>query len=375
MSVDEILATLIAFNSVAGRSNRDIAGWIGERMVEAGAQVEVVEGPEGDRVNLLASFGPRDIPGLMLSGHMDVVPAEEPDWTSDPFRLTRRGDRLYGRGTSDMKGFLACMIAAAPDFAAAAVAANRPVHLAFSYDEELGCRGVPSLIAALPSLCALPLGAVIGEPSGLTPIRGHKGKAAIGIEITGRSGHSSRPDLGLNAIHAMGEILSAVTATEMALREGPWHEDFAPAWSSLQAGVVSGGKSVNIIPDHCRLEVEARAIPGVDPTVVLQAILKPVEALRARGFGVEILSRSAYPGLTTSADMPIVALVEAASGHTALAAISYGTEAGLFSAAGIPSVICGPGDIARAHRPDEYITVDELQAGLAFLRTLAARLP
>jgi acetylornithine deacetylase len=335
----------------------------------------VVEGPEGDRVNLLASFGPRDIPGLMLSGHMDVVPAEEPDWTSDPFRLTRRGDRLYGRGTSDMKGFLACMIAAAPDFAAAAVAANRPVHLAFSYDEELGCRGVPSLIAALPSLCALPLGAVIGEPSGLTPIRGHKGKAAIGIEITGRSGHSSRPDLGLNAIHAMGEILSAVTATEMALREGPWHEDFAPAWSSLQAGVVSGGKSVNIIPDHCRLEVEARAIPGVDPTVVLQAILKPVEALRARGFGVEILSRSAYPGLTTSADMPIVALVEAASGHTALAAISYGTEAGLFSAAGIPSVICGPGDIARAHRPDEYITVDELQAGLAFLRTLAARLP
>jgi acetylornithine deacetylase len=375
MSVDEILATLIAFNSFAGRSNRDIAGWIGERMVEAGAQVEVVEGPEGDRVNLLASFGPRDIPGLMLSGHMDVVPAEEPDWTSDPFRLTRRGDRLYGRGTSDMKGFLACMIAAAPDFAAAAVAANRPVHLAFSYDEELGCRGVPSLIAALPSLCALPLGAVIGEPSGLTPIRGHKGKAAIGIEITGRSGHSSRPDLGLNAIHAMGEILSAVTATEMALREGPWHEDFAPAWSSLQAGVVSGGKSVNIIPDHCRLEVEARAIPGVDPTVVLQAILKPVEALRARGFGVEILSRSAYPGLTTSADMPIVALVEAASGHTALAAISYGTEAGLFSAAGIPSVICGPGDIARAHRPDEYITVDELQAGLAFLRTLAARLP
>jgi acetylornithine deacetylase len=375
MSVDEILATLIAFNSFAGRSNRDIAGWIGERMVEAGAQVEVVEGPEGDRVNLLASFGPRDIPGLMLSGHMDVVPAEEPDWTSDPFRLTRRGDRLYGRGTSDMKGFLACMIAAAPDFAAAAVAANRPVHLAFSYDEELGCRGVPSLIAALPSLCALPLGAVIGEPSGLTPIRGHKGKAAIGIEITGRSGHSSRPDLGLNAIHAMGEILSAVTATEMALREGPWHEDFAPAWSSLQAGVVSGGKSVNIIPHHCRLEVEARAIPGVDPTVVLQAILKPVEALRARGFGVEILSRSAYPGLTTSADMPIVALVEAASGHTALAAISYGTEAGLFSAAGIPSVICGPGDIARAHRPDEYITVDELQAGLAFLRTLAARLP
>ncbi|AZO19778.1 acetylornithine deacetylase [Mesorhizobium sp. M1E.F.Ca.ET.045.02.1.1] len=371
MDVFDILDRLVAFPSVAGKSNGDIAGWIEAYLAENGARVTLLPGPEGDRSNLFATIGPADVPGYVLSGHMDVVPAAEPQWSSSPFALRRDGERLYGRGTTDMKGFLAAALAAVSTLAGLRLA--KPVHLAFSYDEEIGCRGVPHLIARLPELCAKPLGVIVGEPSSLRAVRGHKGKAAARVIVKGRSGHSSRPDLGLNAIHAMAEVLSAAMSEAGRLTHGPLDPAFEPAYSSLQAGVVAGGQSVNIIPDTCTLDLEARAIPGVDPAGLLAPIKGQAEALVAQGYIVEWTPVSAYPALSLPQDAPLAALLGELTGETPLAAVSYGTEAGLYQAAGFDAIICGPGDIGRAHKPDEYILASELAACRRMIEALGAR--
>lgn len=371
MDVFDILDRLVAFPSVAGKPNGDITGWIEAYLAGYCAQVTVLPGPEGDRSNLFATIGPADVPGYILSGHMDVVPAGEPQWSSAPFALRREGERLYGRGTTDMKGFLAAVLAAVPTLAKLRLA--RPIHFAFSYDEEVGCRGVPHLIARLPDLCAKPLGVIVGEPSGLRAVRGHKGKAAARVTIQGRSGHSSRPDLGLNAVHAMARTLAAVVSEAERLTHGPFDPAFEPPYSSLQAGVIKGGQSVNIIPDSCTLELEARAIPGVDPASLLAPVRAKAEACEADGFRVEWMPLSAYPALSLAQDAPVAALLQELTGETPIAAVSYGTEAGLYQAAGFDAIICGPGDIGRAHKPDEYILTDELIACQRLTEALGAR--
>ncbi|MDX8468460.1 acetylornithine deacetylase [Mesorhizobium sp. VK23B] len=371
MNVFDILDRLVAFPSVAGRANGDIAGWIEAHLAEQGAKVTLLPGPEGDRSNLFATIGPADVPGYILSGHMDVVPAGEPQWSSAPFALRWEGECLYGRGTTDMKGFLAAALAAVPILAGLRLA--RPVHLAFSYDEEIGCRGVPHLIARLPELCAKPLGVIVGEPSGLRAVRGHKGKAAARVIIKGRSGHSSRPDLGLNAIHAMADVLSAAVSEAERLTHGPFDEAFEPAYSSLQAGVIAGGQSVNIIPDICTLDLEARAIPGIDPASLLAPVKAQAEALAVDGFRIEWTPMSAYPALSLPLSAALATLLRELTGEAPLAAVSYGTEAGLYQAAGFDAIICGPGDIGRAHKPDEYILADELAACQRMIEALGAR--
>ncbi|TIW15316.1 MAG: M20/M25/M40 family metallo-hydrolase, partial [Mesorhizobium sp.] len=249
---------------------------------------------------------------------------------------------------------------------------TKPVHLAFSYDEEIGCRGVPHLITRLPELCAKPLGVIVGEPSGLRAVRGHKGKAAARVTINGLSGHSSRPDLGLNAVHAMADVLSAAVSEAGRLTHGPFDHAFEPAYSSLQAGVVAGGQSVNIIPDTCALDLEARAIPGVDPAGLLGPVKEEAEALAAKGFQVEWTPISAYPALSLPQDSALAALLHDLTGEPPLTAVSYGTEAGLYQAAGLDAIICGPGDIARAHKPDEYILASELAACQRMIEALGA---
>ncbi|RUU81203.1 MULTISPECIES: acetylornithine deacetylase [unclassified Mesorhizobium] len=371
MHVFDILDRLVAFPSVAGRPNGDIAGWIETYLAEHGTQVTVVPGPEGDRSNLFATIGPANVPGYILSGHMDVVPASEPQWSSNPFALRKEGERLYGRGTTDMKGFLAAVLAAVPALARLRLA--RPIHLAFSYDEEVGCRGVPHLIARLPELCAKPLGVIVGEPSGMRAVRGHKGKAAARVIINGRSGHSSRPDLGLNAIHAMAAALGAAVNEAERLTHGPFDPAFEPPYSSLQAGVVAGGHQVNIIPDTCTLDLEARAILGVDPASLLAPVKARAEALAADGFRIEWTPMSAYPAMSLPPDAPLAGLLHALIGEVPLAAVSYGTEAGLYQAAGLDAIICGPGDIDRAHKPDEYILASELTACQRLIEALGAR--
>ncbi len=372
MTVEEILATLVAFPSVAGTPNDALVDWICNYCEAAEAEVTVLPGPEGDRSNVFVTIGPRESRGYIISGHVDVVPAGEPEWSSDPFVLRREGGRLYGRGTTDMKGFPACALAALPGLAAMNL--RQPVHLAFSYDEEAGCRGVPHLIAALPSLCEKPLGAIIGEPSQMRVVQAHKGKTAARIEVIGRSGHSSRPDLGLNAIHGLASFIAEVAAYGESLAEGPCDGAFEPPHSTLQVGVIAGGQAVNVIPDRCVAEIEVRAVPGVSPAALLEPVKRRLYALRDLGFDIAWHEMSAYPALSPLKNSELSAWLVQLTGHEPITAVSYGTEAGLYQQAGIDAVVCGPGDISRAHRPNEYIEIGELAECQTVIEAFAARL-
>ena len=372
MIVEDILARLIAFPTVVGTPNGAIVDWISDYCQSAGAAVTVLPGPEGDRSNLFVTIGPRERQGYVISGHMDVVPAGEAEWSSDPFLLRRDGDRLYGRGTTDMKGFLACALAALPALAARNL--QQPLHLAFSYDEEAGCRGVPHLLAALPGLCEKPLGAIIGEPSRMQPVLAHKGKMAARLEVIGKSGHSSRPDLGLNAIQAMAGVITYAVDYAQSLRDGPLDGNFEPPYSTLQVGVVGGGQSVNIIPDRCTADIEARAVPGVSASSLLEPVKARLFDLRDSGFEVSWLELSSYPALALVNRSELEITLTQLTGHEPLTAVSYGTEAGLYQQAGIDAIICGPGEIGRAHRPNDYIELGELAACRQMIDDLGVRL-
>lgn len=376
--VTEILERLVGFPSICRTPNHAIVAHVRDHLAGLGAAVTVLPGPEGDRSNLFATFGPRDVPGYVLSAHLDVVPVAQEGWTGDPFRLRRVGNRLVGRGAADMKGFVACALSAA---AALPRALSRPLHIALSYDEEVGCVGVRHMIARLPELCAPPLGCIVGEPSGLRPVLRHKGKAGGRVTVTGRSGHSSRPDLADNAIHLAAEVVLAIRARHDAFAaQGPFHPAFAPPASTLQVGIIGGGTSLNTVPDACRLDWEVRAVPGVEPLAVAAEIEAEVGRILAphRAAGRELGARcevlSAYPALDLPAESELCGLVAGLSGRAVLDAVSYGTEAGLFQAAGVPSIVCGPGDIAEAHRPDESIAAEDLAEGRAMLLRLAATL-
>ncbi|CAN7674940.1 acetylornithine deacetylase [Neorhizobium sp. LjRoot104] len=364
----EILEKLVSFPSVVGTPNGDIVEWVAGYLRSLGIVATILPGPEGDRANLFATIGPADKPGYILSGHMDVVPAAEAGWDSDPFVARAEGGKLYGRGTTDMKGFLAAALAAVPALLESPL--SRPIHLAFSYDEEAGCRGVPHLLARLPDLCAPPLGAIIGEPSGMRAILAHKGKAAARVTLKGRSGHSSRPDLGLNAIHAMTEVQQAAISAAIELAQGPLETEFEPPYSSLSIGTISGGQAVNIIPELCSMELEVRAISLADPQALLAPVRTAAEALRAKGFAVDWQLLSSYPALLLSPTSPLAGLLKELTGIEPLAAVSYGTEAGLYQQAGVDAIICGPGDIARAHKPNEFILASELTACQAMIEKL-----
>lgn len=369
MTPEALLADLVALGDLPGAPNARIAGYVRDTLTRQGVDCAVIPGPEGDRVNLFATIGPREVPGYILSGHMDVVPVEGQVWTSDPFRLRAEGERLYARGASDMKGYLACMLAMVPEFRAMAL--RRPIHLAFSYDEEIGCRGVGHLIARLPELCAPPLGCIVGEPTDMQPVLSHKGKQAVELRIEGRAAHSSQPDLGVNALYPAAEILLFIRDLAAQLAEaGPFDPRFDPPHSTLVAGVVQGGTAVNIIPDRCTIQMEVRSVPGQPP----QAITAQVLARLAGLAGVQVSHRelSAYPALPPPEDHALTDLLERLTGTAALQSVSYGTEAGLFHAAGVPSIICGPGSITRAHRPDEFVTRGELAECCALLRRLGA---
>lgn len=360
----QFLDRLVACPTVVGTPNGALMKLVAQFLGGQGARVHVLPGPESDRFNLFATIGDPSVPGYILSGHVDVVPATEQEWTGDPFALRREGGKLIGRGACDMKGYLAAVLSAVPQLSQMPLKA--PIHIALSYDEEAGCKGVPHLLARLPDLCAPPLGCFVGEPSGMVPVLAHKGKAALKLTARGRSGHSSRPDLGANAIHALVPALAIAVEQAEKLTRGPFDDRFQPAHSSLQVGTVGGGSAINIIPDGAEARIEARAIAGVDP----RDLLNPLTSVP----GVEAEWLSAYPALALDPAHPLAALAADLSGNGPLGAVSYGTEAGLFQAAGVPAIICGPGDIARAHRPDEYLTEDELMAAHAMVLALGRHL-
>lgn len=377
-----LLADLIAFPSVSALSNLPILDYIADYLLSHGVASRRLFNAAGDKASLLATIGRGDAPGLALSAHTDVVPVEGQDWSSPPFTTTLRDGRVYGRGTSDMKGFLATVLAAVPAFVRQAT--HRPVHLCFSYDEEVGCAGAPDLVAATAALPVPPALCLVGEPSSLIVARAHKGKFAERLIVTGKGGHSALPHRAANAVQAAARLalgLEAIGASLTTLQDAA----FDPPVSTVHVGSLHGGGALNLVPDRAVLEYEVRTLPGADVPAIraaIAALVALVDAeLKAQAgpdvpqAGVAVEPISAYPGLDTPADHPAIARLARLAGSNAGAiTLAYGTEAGLYDQAGIPTLVCGPGDIARAHKADEWIGLDELARAEALMHRLAAAL-
>jgi acetylornithine deacetylase len=375
----ELLSALIGFPSVSRESNHAIAAYIEAYLEGQGVAVTRITAPDEPKVSLLASIGPLDRPGVMLSAHMDVVPTDGQDWTGDPFRAELRNDRLHGRGATDMKGFLAVALAHVPQFRAAATAT--PVHLAFSYDEELGCRGAPGLAQAASRLPCPPALCVVGEPTGMKVARAHKGKIARRLTFHGLGGHSALPHRAANAVEAAARVAAAISALDNRLiADGLGDAAFEPPRSTLHVGSLHGGGALNLVPDLAVLEFELRHLPKEAVAGLMAGIDEAVAAedagLKARGGGgIASEETIAYPGLDMAAGSAVITAVGMLAGDPAPGStVSFGTEAGIFQRHGIPSLVCGPGDIARAHKADEWIALDELASASAMMDRLAARL-
>ena len=377
--VIDILGRLVAFDTTSSRSNLDLIGWISEYLGQHGITATLSSAGEG-KANLFATIGQRTAQairgGVILSGHTDVVPVAGQEWRSDPFSLTETDGRLYGRGTADMKGFIALALALVPEAARRELAV--PLHLAFTHDEETGCLGAPALIRSLPEGLARPAMAIIGEPTSMQVANRQKGLSLFRTRITGREGHSSAPDLGVSAIAAAAEIILEIGRLHQEGRAAASPDSgFDPPHTTMSVGTIKGGTAVNIIARDCTFEWDMRSIPQDD-----------VAALKARierFVGDELLPRMravypqaaietdtvvAVPPLVPEPNSPAEALGRRLTGANAMTAVSFATEAGLFQQAGIPAIVCGPGSIAVAHKPDEYITRAELAAGQEFLDRL-----
>lgn len=371
-----ILERLVAFDTVSRNSNLALIGYVSEYLTGHGITHDVLPGPDGTKANILATIGPADRPGIVLSGHTDVVPVDGQAWTHDPFKLTRVGDRLYGRGTTDMKGYVACILAMAPLLKAADL--RLPVHLALSYDEEVGCYGVHGIVAYMRELDLHPGAALIGEPSRMGVVDGHKGSCGMLTRVEGASCHSSRPDLGVNAVFHAIDIVGDLRTRAQALAAAPDSEGvFDPPYTSVSVGMIGGGTARNAVPGDCRFEWDIRATrPGVAETIQrdvqaqIEAVVLP--AMRARNAACRVTTEMVYdvPPLVPRPDCAATELAKALSGANSTITVPYGSEAGVFQLAGIPSVICGPGDIAQAHTPDEWIEVAQLDVCLQFLERL-----
>jgi acetylornithine deacetylase len=376
----EILAALVAFDTTSRGSNLALIEDVEARLARLGVAARRVPNAEGTKANLFATLGPAVPGGVVLSGHTDVVPVDGQPWTSDPFVLTRKGDRLYGRGTCDMKGFLACALAAAPLFADGRL--KRPVHLAFSYDEEVGCLGAPDLIRAIAAELPRPSVVVVGEPTDMEAVSGHKGIASFRVVVTGREAHSSLAHLGASANMAAISLLTALAALarDLTARADP-ASPFHPKGATLTVGQINGGTAVNILARECVFAFDLRTPPGLDPHEILAGffqLCREVDAdlkTRAPEAGVRVEHRASTPALSPEPGSAAEALARRLAGDNGPPrAVAYAAEAGQFQQAGFSTVICGPGSIDQAHQPDEYVELSQIERGVQFMRRLAEAL-
>ncbi len=369
-----ILRTLVGFDTVSSKSNRALIDWIADYLSSSGADVEVLSAPQGGKANLFATIGPNVPGGIVLSGHTDVVPVEGQEWTSDPFELVERDGKLFGRGTADMKGFVALAVALAPYYASLPL--KRPINFAFSYDEEVGCLGAPDLVRRLSAHEPLPEIAIIGEPTGLKPVNGHKSCDLFSLEIKGREAHSSAPALGTSAIlYAVDFIVFLRSLFADLEREGAGDETFDPPYSTFNIGRIEGGEAVNIIAASCRVVWEFRTVPGNDTEEILARIgtfvrenLEPRLRRQCQDGSISLERFASVPMLAPEPNGPAEALARQLTGHNSGQTVAFGSEAGMFQSAGLSAVVCGPGHIAQAHQPNEFISLEQFRAGEAFLR-------
>ena len=374
-SAAELLARLVRFDTTSHKSNLPLVRFVEDYLAQHGIASQLVASADGAKASLYATIGPAAVPGVALSGHTDVVPVDGQSWTSDPFVLAERDGRLYGRGTADMKGFLACVLAAVPDLLGRQLAV--PVHIAFSYDEEVGCLGVRPLIAELGRRFVKPRLVIVGEPTSMSVVDSHKGPVRWRIDIQGRAAHSSMAPLGVNAISVAGKLIAELTRIEEELKAAPRDDRFDPPYATLQITRIDGGTATNIVPVSCRLDFDVRALPGVD----IHAIDRRLRAVASKCIGemrrvapeaeIEIAIANEVPPFAAGNDSEAVALALHLAGQNETHAVSYATEAGLFQAAGSPSVVIGPGDIAQAHAADEWVAKDQIGKCMGFLTRLA----
>jgi acetylornithine deacetylase len=377
----EMIRRLVAYDTTSHKSNRALIDEVRGYLAGHGVASRLVPDSGGAKANLFATIGPAETGGVALAGHTDVVPVDGQPWTSEPFTLTAKDGRLYGRGTSDMKSFIAVALALVPEFQARGL--KRPIHLCLSYDEEIGCLGMPKLLALLGRELPKPALALIGEPTEMKVVHAHKGVWVQSTTITGRDGHSSAPQRGANAILYMGRFIAYLEALGEELRKRGAHEappglDFDPPWTTLGLGRIRGGTAFNIIARQCTLDWEFRPLPGIDAASILRQIetwlqgeLLPQLRREAPEATIVTEAIAAVPALQPEKDGAAETLALRLTGANRAVTAAFTSEAGQFQESGISAVMCGPGSIAQAHQPDEFIALTQVQACEDFLRRLA----
>ncbi len=380
-SCQELLTRLVAFDTTSRNSNLDLIGFVRDLLDHHGIASELITNEERTKANLFATIGPIDRPGLVLSGHTDVVPVDGQHWSSDPFALTARDGCLFGRGASDMKGFIAAVLALLPEIKA--MAQERPVHLAFSYDEEVGCKGVPHLLNRLVEILpVLPKACVVGEPTGMKVANGHKGKAGYCCTVTGRASHSALNHQGVNAVEIAAVMVAKLRDMNLNFQaKGPFVDGFDPPHCTVTTGVMTGGTALNIVPSSCRFEFEFRLLPGQEAKALLATIqdfasttlLPPMKSIASEAT-IEWRELMSYPALGSDHPSEIERISCTLTLTEEPQKLSFGTEAGHFAKRGIPSIVCGPGYIDVAHKPDEYVEISQLNVCTSFLRNLVSQI-
>ncbi len=371
-----ILEELVAFPTISRRSNLDLIDYVYEYLAGFGVTPHLTFNRERNKANLYAVIGPQGESGIALSGHTDVVPVEGQEWQRDPWRVSESDGRLYGRGTSDMKGFLAVALAKVPEMVAHEL--KRPIHLCFSYDEEVGCIGVRNLLEYLAGRDDRPIACIVGEPTAMRVINGHKGKLSARCQVRGFACHSSLAPHGVNAVQYAARLIARMTDLAARKRaEGPFDHGFDVPYTTVHTGTVRGGTTVNIVPSEAHFDFEIRNLPVDDPDTLLAEVrdyahgeLEPEMRAVAPDTGFTWMERARFPGLDTAPDAPVVRMMQQLLSQTSLRKVSFGTEGGLFADTGIPAVVCGPGSIEQAHKPDEYIELRQLQACAQFIQRL-----
>ena len=373
----DLIKTLIAFDTTSRESNLELIAFIQEYLTGHGVESMLVHNEDGTKANLYATIGDQDKAGVMLSGHTDVVPVDGQAWDTDPFQVTEKDEKFYGRGTADMKSFIAIALAFVPEFLSRRL--KTPIHLAFTYDEEVGCIGVRRLIDKLKEMPVKPAMCIVGEPTSMQVVTGHKGKRSFIANVRGLESHSALAPLGVNAVEYAAELITYMK--NMARRieaEGPFDELYEITHTTVHTGVISGGVQLNIVPNACRVEFEFRYLANHDPDALEAEIreyakdtLEPKMHAVSAETGIDIECYNDMPGLEMDPGEDVVAFVKALAGRNDHAKVAFGTEAGLFhTRVQIPTVVCGPGDIAVAHKPNEFIPLDQIAKGEDFMRRL-----
>jgi len=376
----DLLDRLIAFPTVSRDSNLDLIGYVRDYLSALGISSTLVHNEDGRKANLWATIGPSDVPGIVLSGHTDVVPVEGQAWTSDPFQLTKRDGNLFGRGSADMKGFIACSLAMAPKAVRAPL--KVPIHFAFSYDEEIGCVGVRRLLHMLKDALVKPRLCIVGEPTLMQAVTAHKGKLGFRVTAFGLEAHSSLAPIGVNAIYMCADLIGELRTIQKHIAEhGPRDGDYEVAYTTLHVGKMAGGEVMNIVPNRCTFDFEIRYLPEDDENALVTRIKAAAEKAAASYRGVfaearfEFAELQSYPALNTPVDGEAVKFVHSLTGGNSTGKITFGTEGGLFQRElGTPAVVCGPGNIVVAHKPDEFVSEEQMALCDRMLARLVERL-